>query len=155
MANAGGFENNILSASLLGRRGVSAELGANPCLLKGDTTITIHERYGLYYVNLLRPEMYAAASIYTTTHDYQGKSRSYDSENNESHEDYDPRIDEGGSSDDSESRANAAVVTVTHIKTETRHEEDQWDCYNGQPVSAGNAANTRTEQAATPCISTW
>ena len=67
MANDGGFENNILSLGLLGRRGVSVKLGANPCLRKDSTTITIHERYGLYYVDLFHPEMHAVASTYTTT----------------------------------------------------------------------------------------
>ena len=100
MASAGGFENNILSVSLLGRRGVSAEPGANLCLHKGSTTITIHERYGLYYADLFRPEMHAAASIYAIMGDDEGTPRSYDSEDNESREEYDPWLDRGDSSDD-------------------------------------------------------
>ena len=126
MANTGGFENNITSASLLGRRGVSAQLGANPCVCKGGTTTTIHERYGMYYVDLFCPEMHTTASIYTNTHNVQGTtSRSHDREGSESHEDYDPWTDEGGSSGDEESRANAAVVTVIYIETGTHHEHDQ------------------------------
>ena len=85
MANARGFENNIFSVSLLGRRGVSAELGASPCLRKGGTTTTIHERYGLYYVDLVRPETHTIATTCTTTHGDHGTSRSCDSEDNESH----------------------------------------------------------------------
>ena len=55
MANAQGFETSILSVSLLGRRDVSVELGADPCLRKGGTTITVHERYGMYYADLIGP----------------------------------------------------------------------------------------------------
>ena len=97
----------------------------------------------MHYVDLFRPEMRTVASIYTTTHDDQGTSRSYDSEDNELHEDYDPWIDEGDSSDDDESRANTAVVTVTHVEAETQREHDQWDCYNGQQASMENAAYMR------------
>ena len=75
MASAGGFENNILSISLLGRRGVSVELGVNPWLGKGSITITIHERSGLYYVDLFHPEAHNAASIYATTDDDEDMSR--------------------------------------------------------------------------------
>ena len=140
MANTGGFENNILSASLLGRRGVSVELGANPCLRKSITTITIHERYGLYYADLLRPETRTVAPTFTITGDDMGTPRPYDSEDNESHIDYDPWIDDGDSSDDEESRANVAVPTAIHLRTETQREHDQWDYYNGQPASIENAA---------------
>ena len=124
MANAGGFENNIFSASLIDRRGVSVELGANMSLCEGGTTIAIHERYGLHCAGMCRPELHAVASTYTTTHDGQGMSRSYDIEDNESHEDYGPWLDEGGGSGDDESLANTAVMTVTHVGTETQHEHD-------------------------------
>ena len=50
VANASGFKNNVLSASLLGRRGVSAELGVNSWLRKDDTTIAVHERYGFIFI---------------------------------------------------------------------------------------------------------
>ena len=79
---------------------MSAELGANPCLRKNSTTITIHERYGMYYAGMFHPEAHTIASVYTTTGGDEGTSRSYDSEDSESQEEYDPWIDEGGSSDD-------------------------------------------------------
>ena len=126
MANAGGFEK-ILSVSLLDRRGVSVELGVSMCLRKDSTTVTIHERYWLYYVDLVHQETRTAASIYMITGDDEGTSRSYDSEDSESHGDYDPWIDEGDISDDEESRANRAVVAVTHAETETQREHDQWN----------------------------
>ena len=143
VASAGGFENNILSASLLGRRGVSAELGGNPCLRKGSTTITVRERSGLYYADLFRPEAHDATSIYATTDDDEDTSRSYDSENNESQGEYDPWLDEGDSSDDADSRANMTIATAIHAETTTQHECDQRDYYNGQPVSTENAAYMR------------
>ena len=80
MANAQGFENNTISASLLSRRGVSAELGANPCLRKGGTTITASEMYVLYYVDPTHAEANTIATIYTNTHDGQDTSRSCDSD---------------------------------------------------------------------------
>ena len=67
---------------------------------KGGTTVTIHERYRLYYVDLIRPETNPIATIYTTTHGDQGTPRSYGSEDNESHEDSDQWIDERDSSGD-------------------------------------------------------
>ena len=87
--------------------------------------------------------MHAVASIYTTTHDDQGTSRSYDSEDNESHGDYIPWVGEWGSSEDDKSRANAVVVTAIHVETETQRDHYQWDYKNGRPVSVENAAYMR------------
>ena len=70
-----GIREQILSASLPGRRGVSVELGANPCFHKGSTAITIHERYGLYCADLIRPETRTIASAYTITGGDGGTSR--------------------------------------------------------------------------------
>ena len=80
MANAQGFENNILSVSLPNGRGISVKLGVNPCLRKGGTTIAVHGRYGLYYADRIRPEASTIATTHTNTHDDQGTSRSCDIE---------------------------------------------------------------------------
>ena len=47
--------------------------------------------------------------------DDEGTSRSYDSEDIESREEYDPWLGDGDSSDDDESRANVTLATVTHV----------------------------------------
>ena len=51
--------------------------------------------------------------------DDEGTSRSYDSENSESQEEYDPWLDEKDSSDDEDSRANMTIATAIHAKTTT------------------------------------
>ena len=75
--SASGFKSNVLSVSLLGRRGVSAELGADPCLRKGDTKIMIHERPGLYIADLYRVVARKAAETYATVDDNVDTPRSY------------------------------------------------------------------------------
>ena len=78
-----------------------------------------------FYVDLFRPEVHDAASIYVTTDDDEDTSRSYNSENNDSQEEYDPWLDEGDSSDDEDSRANMTIATAIHAETTTQHERDQ------------------------------
>ena len=76
------FKTNVLSVSLLGRRGVSVELGANPSLRKGSSMTTIHEIRGLYCIDLCRSVTRAAASIYTVVG--AGWPRSHGGEDNDS-----------------------------------------------------------------------
>ena len=97
MADAGGFENNTISVSLLDKRGVSVELGANPCLRKGSTTIMIHDPREIRAVlcRPVPPRNIRCRITYATTHDEQGMSRSPDSEDNESHDDYNQWLHEG------------------------------------------------------------
>ena len=138
MASARGFKNNVLSVRLLGRREVSVELGANPCLCKGNTTITIHERCGLYIADMHQPEARAVASIYTIIGDNVDAPRSYDNEDHESHDEYDLWLDDGDIDDDEESREDTTTAIVAHAETEANH--DQWDYDNGQPMSTEDAA---------------
>ena len=64
MSSAPTFKANVLSIILLDRHRVSADLGANPYLRRGDTTIADHARHGLYYINLRCSTARTHASVY-------------------------------------------------------------------------------------------
>ena len=74
---------NVPFVSLLGRRGVGAELGANQCRLKGSNTVPIHARDGLYYTDQYSPTTHEVVSV-CTIEDNTMRSREY--EDNESYE---------------------------------------------------------------------
>ena len=101
------------------------ELEENPRLRKGSTTITIHERRGLYIVDLYRQAADTAASIFTIIGAEDGP-RSYDDEDNESYEEHDEWFDDGSGDDDGESREDTAAAIVSHAETETQREPDWW-----------------------------
>ena len=149
MASARRFKTNVLSISLLGRRGVSVELEANPCLRKGNAMITIHERRGLNIADMYRPATRTVASIYTTTGAEDGP-RSYDDEDSELYEEqdewlgtgddpYDGWLDARENDDDTQPHDDANAAAISHAEAETQRDSDQWDWYNGQWASAKNA----------------
>ena len=114
-------------------------VGLNPCLRKDSATTTIHERHGIYYADLYRPDAHTVASIYTITGEEVNTSISYDSEDNESHEECSSRTDEEVSNNSNEPQEDEAILIASHTETETPRNRDQWDYYNGQPMSAENA----------------
>ena len=60
------FKINVPSVSLLDICGVTVELGGSPRLRKGNTTIPIHSREGLYYIDLYSPATRNVAPVYMT-----------------------------------------------------------------------------------------
>ena len=134
VANASGFKNNALSVSLLGRRRLSAEPGANPCLRNCNTAITIHKMSGLYITDMYRAEARNDTSIYTTIEDTEDAPRSNDDVDNESYEEHDSWLDEGDSDDDEEQREGTAAAIAAHAETDTQRGHDQWGYYNWQPA---------------------
>ena len=102
-------------------------------------------RQGLYYADLHRPYEHITASIYTTTGEEMNTPISYDSEDNESHEEYSSRIDEevDNSSDEPQEDYSEAIALVSHTESETPRGRDQWDYYNRQPASKENAEYMR------------